>query len=139
MKEMVIYNITALLIIGVSILCFTKIRTGLTNKNLRRVLEVFLLILAVGTILTIAFLDLIALGVIGPVPTKNLNLQGSMELHENQNYLNGNHIGGDHHETENDPGIIGCSDSSGWHIHLVYASGRLDGLRSQGSPGDCCF
>ncbi len=41
MKEMVIYNITALLIIGVSILCFTKIRTGLTNKNLRRVLEVF--------------------------------------------------------------------------------------------------
>ena len=68
MKEMVIYNITALLSIGVSILCFTKIRTGLTNKNLRRVLEVFLLILAVGTILTIAFLDLIALGVIGPVP-----------------------------------------------------------------------
>lgn len=48
MKEMVIYNITALLIIGVSILCFTKIRTGLTNKNLRRVLEVFLLILAAG-------------------------------------------------------------------------------------------
>lgn len=68
MKEMVIYNITALLIIGVSILCFTKIRTGLTNKNLRRVLEVFLLILVAGTILTIAFLDLIALGVIGPVP-----------------------------------------------------------------------
>ena len=58
MKEMVIYNITALLIIGVSILCFTKIRTGLTNKNLRRVLEVFLLILAAGTILTIAFLAL---------------------------------------------------------------------------------
>lgn len=54
-----------------------------------------------------------------------------MELHENQNYLNGNHIGGDHHETENDPGIIGCSDSSGWPIRLVYASGRLDGFRSQ--------
>lgn len=68
MKEMVIYNITALLIIGVLIFCFTKIRTGLTNKNLCRVLEVFLLILAAGTILTIAFLDLIALGVIGPVP-----------------------------------------------------------------------
>lgn len=33
-----------------------------------------------------------------------------------QNYLNGNHIGGDPHETENDPGIIGYSDSSGWHI-----------------------
>ena len=58
MKEMVIYNITALLIIGVSILCFTKIRTGLTNKNLRRVLEVFLLILAAGTILTLSLIHI---------------------------------------------------------------------------------
>ena len=43
-----------------------------------------------------------------------------MELHENQNNLNGNHIGGDHHETENDPGIIGYSDSSGWPIRPWY-------------------
>ena len=68
MKEMVIYNLIALLIIGASIFSFIRIKKGALSKKMRLLLEIILIVLIVSTIFSIAFLDMIALGIIGPVP-----------------------------------------------------------------------
>ena len=68
MKEMAIYNIAALIVISASAFGLLKARKGSFGKNTKLVLEMSSVVLMAGTLLTILFLDMLALGIIGLVP-----------------------------------------------------------------------
>lgn len=68
MNTMVSYNIIAFLVIAVSVFCFIAAKRSSMYKWLRLILEIIFIIVIGGTVLTIAFLDMIAFGIIGLVP-----------------------------------------------------------------------
>ena len=68
MKTVILYNgFGCMIVLGFGFL-LRKIHKSTVNKNLRMILKILSIGLIVCTIAAILFLDLIAAGVIGPVP-----------------------------------------------------------------------